>query len=388
MHPDVVAWRRHIHEYPELSFQEVETSKFIVSTLESFQCAALKISTPVCTAVVADLRGGGGDGPVVALRADIDALPLDEEVDVPFRSKNRGVMHACGHDAHTAMLMGAAKVLCNHAAELKGTVRFIFQHAEEKPPGGAVDLVAAGVLEGVKCIYGQHLTTDAPTGSVITRPGVLMASADNFIVRVHGHGGHASAPHMLVDPVPIAAEVVLALQTVVSRNIDPKLAPVLTITTMTTGPNESHNVVPDEVKLMGTIRTFDKGVRDQVPRLVERITSGVAAAHGAECTVELIPAYAAPVNDEALTAKVMSMAERVTGSPERVILMKNPLAGGEDFSAYQEVVPGCFVFVGVENREAGFGTTTLHSTKMCADEEGFLAGIRMHVAFVHDQLEM
>lgn len=215
----------------------------------------------MCTAVVADLKGGAGEGPIVALRADFDALPLNEETDLPFRSVNKNVMHACGHDAHTSMLLGAAKVLCDYWKEIKGTVRFMFQHAEENPPGGARDLVAHGVMDNVKYVYGQHVFPAYKTGEIALKNGVLTSCSDSFTIVVKGRGGHASTPHLLIDPVPIAAELVMAIQTIVSRKVDSQHAPVISIPTMTTGPNESHNVIPDEVKLLGTIRSFDRSIR-------------------------------------------------------------------------------------------------------------------------------
>ncbi|KAK7199284.1 amidohydrolase [Novymonas esmeraldas] len=382
---DVVAWRRHIHQHPELSFQEHKTAAYIVSVLSGFKCAALSIAQPVPTAVVADLVGGAGAGPTVALRADIDALPLCEETDVPFKSRVPNVMHACGHDAHTSMLLGAAKVLCAHVGGIRGTVRFIFQHAEEVPPGGAAELVKLGVLKGVKCIFGMHVTPSLPTGCVSTMAGTIMAGGDNFTIVIRGRGGHASTPQLAVDPVTIASEVVMALQTITSRKIDPKKAPVLSITTMTTGPNESHNVIPDEVKLMGTVRSFARDVREAAPGMIERVAKGVAAAHGATAEFHLIRGYACTVNDPAVAAEVAAMARRVVGE-DRFTPMTQPLNGGEDFSSYAEALPGCFAFVGVQNIPEGCGASLLHTCTLKLDERAFETGVRLHVGFVHGRL--
>ncbi|KPA75701.1 putative Aminoacylase putativen-acyl-l-amino acid amidohydrolase [Leptomonas pyrrhocoris] len=375
----------HLHAHPELSFEEHETVAYIRSVLEGFGCAALSMSNPVPTALVADLVGGAGAGPIIALRADIDALPLHEETDVPFKSQRANVMHACGHDTHTAMLLGAAKVLCAHAAEISGTVRFVFQHAEELPPGGAVELVKLGVLEGVKCIFGLHVSPHLPTGRVGTMGGTIMAGGDNFALRIRGRGGHASTPQLLVDPVPIAAEVVTALQTVVSRRFDPKVVPVLSITTMTTGPNESHNVIPDEVKLLGTVRSFAREVRERAPALIESVARGVAAAHGATVEFRVMPGYACTVNDATVAAEVAAMARRVLGE-DKFVPMTQPVNGGEDFSAYLEAIPGCFVFVGMQNLAEGYGACSLHSARVKIDEKAFLTGVRLHVGFVQERL--
>ncbi|KAG5509881.1 hypothetical protein JKF63_07526 [Porcisia hertigi] len=382
---DVISWRRHIHQHPELSFREHQTAAYIKSVLDGFECTSLSVGQPVPTAVVASLVGGAGAGPTVALRADMDALPLQEETDLPFKSIVPAVMHACGHDAHTAMLLGAAKVLCAHASKIKGTVRFIFQHAEETPPGGAIDLVKAGVLDSVKCIFGMHLCESVPTGYVSTMPGTIMAGSDNFSLHVRGRGGHASMPHLLVDPVPIAAEIVVALQSVVSRKINPVIAPVLSITTMTTGPNESHNVIPNEVKLLGTIRSFAREVRESTPKMMERVSKGIAAAHGATVEFSTKPGYGCTVNDATVTAEVAAMARRVLGE-EKYIPLLQPLPVSEDFSSYLERVPGCFLLLGFQNPAEGYGVSPLHSCTLKIDERAFETGVRLHVSFVHERL--
>lgn len=378
---DVVRWRRHIHANPELSWQETNTAAFITETLKSFACPQLAISFPLPTAVVAELKGTGGDGPVVALRADIDALPLEENTTVPFKSTKSGVMHACGHDAHAAMLLGAAKVLCGRVSNIKGSVRFIFQHAEEKLPGGAKELCKMGVMDGVARILGIHVFPMLPPGTVMTREGPMTSCTDSFTITVNGRGGHASMPQALVDPVPIAAELVLALQTIVARRVDPKLAPVLSITTMTTGPNESHNVIPDSVKLMGTIRSQDQTVRDFVDSTIETITKGICEAHGATFTWENLRGYDMVNNDPEVTRQVKQIALRVAGGDEnRFRTMEHPMFGGEDFSAYQQHAPGTFIAIGVGHKAPP------HSSEFMIDEDGLPYGVCMHVGFVHDNL--
>lgn len=385
----IITWRRHLHTHPELSFQEHQTSAYIKSVLEGFGCGALSITQPRPTAVVAELRGGRGGGSIIALRADIDALPLQEEADVPFPSSVPNVMHACGHDTHAAMLLGAAKVLCTHAAELQGSVRFLFQHAEEFPPGGAVELVQDGVLADVHRVFGIHVMPQISCGVLSTMPGTVMAGGDNFSIIIHGRGGHASMPHVLVDPVPVAAEVVMALQTIVSRRINPQVAPVISITTMTTGPNESHNVIPDSVKLLGTARSFAPEVRSKLPGIIQEVASGVVAAHGASCTVEIIPGYACTVNDPVATREVLSVAKMALG-PEHVEVLQQPFNGGEDFSAYASVAPACFAFLGVASSSPQAKSTpspSLHSTLFRVNEDALIAGTQVHVAFVHYHLQ-
>lgn len=383
---DVVAWRRHLHENPELSNEEDRTAEFIHRTLRSFECKHLKLTHPVPTSVVATLKGGAGDGPLIALRADIDALPLNEEVDEPFKSKTPGVMHACGHDAHTAMLLAAARVLCRHQAQLRGGVRFIFQHAEEKHPGGASVLCDRGVMKGVQRIFGIHVVPQLPCGIVAVKSGVISSCSDSFTIVIKGKGGHASMPQELVDPVPIAAEIVLALQTIVSRRIDPKKVPVLTLATMTTGPNETHNVIPNTVKLMGTIRSHYKDTRAKVPEEIERVVKGITAAHGAEYVFTLKLGYDMVDNDPEVTEQVTGMMTRVLGGDAtRIFVPTEPTFGGEDFSAYQRYAPGVMMGLGVGNAACGI-TAPLHSSEFRLDEDGLTLGVCSHVAFVYENL--
>jgi amidohydrolase len=249
----------------------------------------LELSRPVEISVIAVLHGNK-PGPMWALRADIDALPLQEESGETFSSCKPGVMHACGHDAHTAMLMGAAKVLCRLQNQLHGSIKFIFQPAEEVPPGGARELVEKGVVDNVEKIFGLHVFPTSPTGKITLKEGVYVASSDNFDITISGQGGHGSMPQFCIDPVVIGAEVVTALQNVVARNIDPINAPVLTIATFQAG--DSYNVIPDSARLAGTVRTHNQQVREQVPQLMQRIVEGVVSAHGARCEIRWQQGYA------------------------------------------------------------------------------------------------
>lgn len=376
---DVLRWRRHIHAHPELSFQEHKTADYIADALASFGGLTLTRLTP--NSVIADLEGAY-DGPCFALRADIDALPIQEENDEAFCSTVPGVMHACGHDAHAAMLLGAAKVLTQCQSMLHGSVRFIFQHAEEVPPGGAQELIDLGVLDGVEKIFGLHVMPNFPTGEVGLKEGVFCASTDNFDITIVGKGGHGSMPHLCIDPVVIGAEVVTALQNVVSRRTDPLQVPVLTIATFQSG--ESYNVIPERIKLAGTLRTHHDSVRQQVPQQMEQIIAGITAAHGAQFTLNWTRGYASGNNHPeacAIARKVI----RATLGDQALREIAHPLFGGEDFSSYQQKVPGCFLFIGSGNEHIG-ATYGVHNPRFRLDEAALQTGVRLHVGFIQHLL--
>ena len=376
---DVLRWRRHIHAHPELSFQEHKTADYIADALASFGGLTLTRLTP--NSVMADLEGAY-DGPCFALRADIDALPIQEENDEAFCSTVPGVMHACGHDAHAAMLLGAAKVLTQCQSMLHGSVRFIFQHAEEVPPGGAQELVDLGVLDGVEKIFGLHVMPNFPTGEVGLKEGVFCASTDNFDITIVGKGGHGSMPHLCIDPVVIGAEVVTALQNVVSRRTDPLKVPVLTIATFLSG--ESYNVIPERIKLAGTLRTHHDSLRQQVPQQMAQIIAGITAAHGAQFTLTWTRGYASGNNHPeacAIARKVIS----ATLGDQALREIAHPLFGGEDFSSYQQKVPGCFLFIGSGNEHIG-ATYGVHNPRFRLDEAALQTGVRLHVGFIQHLL--
>lgn len=365
-----VAWRRHLHRHPELSFQEVETSRFVEETLRSF--GGLEISRPTPTSVVARLLCG--DGPTLALRADIDALPILEESGVEFASEVPGVMHACGHDAHTAVLLTVAQTLVERRDELSGEVRFVFQHAEELPPGGAQELVAAGVLDGVQAMVGVHVISTIESGRVVVRTGPFMAAADVFGVRVRGRGGHAAMPHETIDPIACAVELVGAYNRIVPREIDPQHPAVLAVTRIHGG--SADNITPEVVELRGTVRTFSAEDRETIRRTMERVAEGVAAAHGCSAELQYVEGYAAVVND----ANVAELV-RANVDPER-LLEHGPVMGGEDFSAYGGVVPACFVFVGA----GGKGTFPHHHPKFAIDEDALPVAAELFVRVALDYL--
>jgi amidohydrolase len=367
---EAVAWRRHLHRNPELSFHEVETSAFVEELLGSF--GGLELSRPTPTSVVARLLCG--DGPTLALRADIDALPITEESGVEFASERPGVMHACGHDAHTAIMLAVARTLVARRDELAGEVRFIFQHAEELPPGGARELVAAGVLDGVDAIVGAHVFSTLDSGKVAVPVGPFMAAPDTFTITVHGSGGHAAMPSEAVDPIAAAAQIVSNLQHIVAREVDPIGRAVVGVTRIAGGT--ANNIIPETVELGGTVRTFEPEVQAHIREAIERIAHGVAAAHRCTATVVYEEGYAATSNDASIAARV-----RENVPPERLVEIE-PVMGGEDFSAYQQVVPGCFFIVGAGRK----GANPHHHPGFTIDEAALPVAIDVFVQTALDIL--
>ncbi len=367
----MIGWRRRLHRNPELSYEEEETSRFVYETLESF--GGLELSRPTPTSVVARLLGEG-PGRTVALRADMDALPITEENDFEFVSRNPGVMHACGHDGHTAMLLGAARVLVGMRGEIEGEVRFLFQHAEEQPPGGAEEMVEAGVMEGVNAVVGIHLSSYLPVGRIGIGYGPRGAAADTFGIVVKGRGGHAARPNKVVDTVAVAAQVVTNLQHVVSRNADPLDNVVLSVTRISGGT--THNVVPETVEMEGTVRALQEKAREKVAGMMERVIEGVTRAHGASYEFEYRRGYRPLVNDEGVTRVVEETAREVFG--EAAVERTPPAMGSEDFSAFQQKAPGCFLSLGARNVEKGI-TYPHHHPRFTIDEDALPIGVRTFV---------
>jgi len=373
---EVIEWRRHLHQNPELSFEEEQTSRFVYDTLKRFE--GLEVSRPAKTGVLACLKGAQ-EGPVLALRADMDALPIQEETALEFASRVPGKMHACGHDGHTAILLGTARVLTRLRERMHGEVRFIFQHAEEKHPGGARDMVRAGVMKGVDWVVGLHLWATLSVGRIEIRPGPFLAAPDEFFITIKGRGGHAAEPHLVVDPIVVAASVVINLQQIVSRHVDPLEPVVLSVTRFHAG--SAHNIIPEKVELNGTVRTFNPEVREQVPRLMERIVRGVCASHGAAYEFRFEQGYRPVVNDAKVTTVVRQVLMDVFGAD--AVEEGRPHMGGEDFSAYQEVAPGTFFNVGAGT--PGKECHPHHHPKFSIDEESLLVGVK---ALVHIALKM
>ncbi|MEK4339667.1 MULTISPECIES: M20 family metallopeptidase [Brevibacillus] len=371
----VIAWRRYLHQNPELSFHEEKTAQFVYDTLVSF--GNLDVTRPTKTSVMARLIGSQ-PGRVLAMRADMDALPITEENTFAFVSTNPGVMHACGHDGHTAMLLGTAKILSGMKDRIKGEVRFLFQHAEELFPGGAEEMVQAGVMDGVDMVIGTHLWAPMEFGKVGICPGPMMAAPDTFYITIIGKGGHAALPHQTVDSIAIAAQVVTNLQHIVSRNTDPLDNLVISVTQFIGGT--THNVIPGSVSICGTVRSFDQKLRDSVPALMERVVKGITEAHGATYEFKYEYGYRPVINDEEVTRLMESIVTETLG--EEWIDHMKPNMGGEDFSAFQQKAPGCFFYVGAGNQQKGI-VYPHHHPRFTVDEDALEVGVKIFVNAAH-----
>ncbi len=370
----IVGIRRELHQYPELMYEEVKTGAVVRRTLDEL---GIKYKYPMATTgIVAAI--GDGKGPCVALRADMDALPIHEEVDVPFRSKVDGKMHACGHDCHTAMLLGAARLLKERESEVHGTVKLIFQPAEEGGAGGE-RMCDEGALNNpdVQRIFGIHVWPYLPMGAVGSRTGVFLAAAGVLEITVTGKGGHAAMPHTTLDPVMTAAKIITELQTIVSREVDPLEPAVISVTTIHGG--DAHNVIPQSVKMSGTVRSLTlEGLRFLQKR-VREIAQQVAIANRCEATVEFPGNDYPPVlNDATAWASARAMAEEMLGKSAVVELP--PVMGGEDFAFYTQRVPGCFVVLGVKQDGDGpvYG---VHHPLFTANERALPVGAALHAAY-------
>ncbi|WP_251550984.1 M20 family metallopeptidase [Neobacillus muris] len=368
---DIIRWRRYLHQNPELSFQEEKTAQFVYETLKSF--GNLELSRPTKTSVMARLIGNE-PGKVLAIRADMDALPIEEENSFEFVSKNPGVMHACGHDGHTSILLGTAKILSQFKSKIKGEIRFFFQHGEELFPGGGSEMVAAGVMEGVDFVIGAHLWSPLEVGKVGIKYGAMMASPDTFYITVKGKGGHAALPHQTVDSIAVAAQVVTNLQHIVSRCTDPLEPLVVTVAKFVGGT--THNVIPGTVEIMGTVRSFDKKLRESVPGLMERIIKGITDAHGASYDFKYDFGYHPVINHEEVTRVLEETVLDVFGKETLELIPAN--MGGEDFSAFQQAAPGAFFYVGAGNAEKGI-TYPHHHARFTIDEDALEIGVKMFV---------
>jgi amidohydrolase len=374
----VIAWRRHLHQNPEVSYHEEKTSQFIYDTLQSF--GNLEVTRPTKTSVMARLVGKE-IGKVVAIRADIDALPIQEENTFEYISQNPGVMHACGHDAHAAMVLGVAKIFSGLQPQLKGEIRFIFQHAEEKfPPGGAEELVAAGVMDGVDVIIGGHIWAPLEMGKVGLAFGSMMATPDTFYITIKGKGGHGAMPHQTIDAITIGAEVVVSLQHIVSRNIDPLDNVVISVGRFVGGTQE--NIIPGTVQIDGTFRTLDPKLRKEVPLLLERVVKGVTSAHGADYELKLLLGYRPVINDDNVVRVLEETVREVLG--EEAVEFIRPTMSAEDFSAYMQKAPGAFFFLGGGNQEKGY-VYPQHHPRFIIDEDALLNGMKI---FLHATIKL
>ena len=373
---DIVSLRRDIHREPELGFDTQKTAEKVLDALDGLP---LKIQTGVAeNGVVATLKGEGGDGPTVALRADMDALPIHEETGLPFASETDGKMHACGHDGHTSMLVGAARALSqDHLRErLNGTVKFVFQPAEEGQAGGRA-MVEEGVAEGVGAIFALHLWPGLQFGTAATKAGPIMAAADAFEMTVRGSGGHGAMPHLAVDAVAIAVQVVTALQTIVSREVDPVEPAVLTVGEI--GAGSAFNIIPETARLGGTVRTFDADLRERIPERIEELARGVA--RGMRGDVELAYRFSYPVtsNDAGSAELALGVVGELFGE-DRAVELDHPSMGAEDFAFFLEKVPGAFVWLGVGD------VSGLHTPQFSFDEEILSQGAALLTALALESL--
>nr|WP_278429806.1 amidohydrolase [Brevibacillus laterosporus] len=342
--PELIDFRRDLHMYPELSFQEVNTPIKIAEYLSKI---GLEVKTGVGGNGVLGVLKGGKPGKTVALRADFDALPIQDKKDVIYKSRVPGVMHACGHDIHTAGLLGVAKVLSEYREYLPGTVIFIHQFAEELLPGGAVSMIEAGCLDGVDVIYGAHVSSDHPVGVIGVKAGYMMAAADSFYIEITGKGGHGAYPHKAIDPLVTGSQLVLNLQQIVSRRVDPLQAAVLTVGSFQAG--KAFNVIPQTVTLSGTVRTFDEIVRQKIEVSLVQIAKTTCEGAGATVTVDYQRGYPALCNDETETERIYQLAKRLVGEEQTEVLEAR--MGAEDFAYYLQHVPGTFFYVGGRNPE-------------------------------------
>jgi amidohydrolase len=366
---ELVAYRRHIHQHPELSFEEFETSSFIASVLDKYNISYTK--GIVKTGIVALIKGNNPDSKVVALRGDMDALPIQEDTKLPFASKHDGVMHACGHDVHTSSLLGCAIILNELKETFEGTIKLIFQPGEELLPGGAKLMIEEGVLENphVDNIIGQHVYPELEVGKVGFRSGMYMASTDEIYITVIGKGGHAALPNKVIDPVLMSSHMIVALQQVVSRKANPALPTVLSF-----GDIHGHgatNVIPNEVKIKGTLRTFDEVWRKEAHQQIESIAKGVVEGMGGKLDIEIRNGYPFLTNDEATTEIAKNAAIDYLGA-ENVIDLDLRMTA-EDFAYYSQVAAGCFYRLGTSNFDKGI-TGSLHHPELLLDEEALKIG--------------
>lgn len=377
LYPKLVELRRDFHMYPEVSLQEIETPKKIVNYLENLD---VEVRTGVGgNGVVGTIRGGK-PGKTIALRADFDALPIQDQKKVPYKSKIPGVMHACGHDLHTAALLGVANVLSQVKDDIEGDVVLIHQFAEEVAPGGAEAMIRDGCLDGVDEIYGAHVWADDPIGHLLFHDGYTMAAADTFDITISGKGGHGAMPHQTVDPIVIASHVILSLQQIASRITDPLKSVVVTVGSIHSG--DAHNVIADQAIIKGTVRTFDNEVRDRAESMISQLSDMTCKAYGAQAEVHYNRGHMALKNHKDQTEKASSLARSLFGAKN--VFDKEPIMGAEDFSFYLNEVPGTFFFVGGRNPEIN-AVYPHHHPNFDVDERAILNIGKMFLSLVHPE---
>ncbi|MDO9551873.1 amidohydrolase [Rhodonellum sp.] len=393
----VIDWRRDFHQYPELGNQEVRTAKIVADHLRSL---GMEVEEGIAVTGVVGILRGGKAGPTVALRADMDALPVPERNDLPFRSQvvaeyngqKTGVMHACGHDTHVAILMGVAEVLSDMKSEISGTVKFIFQPAEEgiTEPGvtswGAKQMVEEGVMKDVDAIFGLHINSQTEVGSIKYRSGPAMAAVDNLNIEVNGRQAHGASPWSSVDPIVTASQIVMGLQTILSRNVNITQHPaIVTIGAIHGGIR--HNIIPEKVDMIGTIRTYSDEQQELIHKRIKEISVGIAQSAGASAKVSIDELYPATVNDADLTLKMVSSLYDAAGKEN--VIYHEPITGAEDFSFFQKEAPGLFIFLGGMPKGGNPVTAPSHHTPdFMIDESGFLLGVKVMSYLAVDYLDL
>ncbi|KEK23643.1 M20 metallopeptidase family protein [Bacillus gaemokensis] len=366
---NIIKWRRHLHKFPELSFHEEQTSQFIYNTLKSF--SFFEVTRPTTYSVMAKKKGKK-TGKVVAIRADMDALPIQEETAKSYASVTPGVMHACGHDAHTAILLGTAEAIASMNEDWEGEIRLLFQHAEEVYPGGGQEMVEAGVMDDVDYIIGLHVMSGLESGKIGIVYGPMMAAPDVFTIKVKGRGGHAARPEETIDPIAVGAQIITNVQHIVSRNTDAFMQRVVSVTQFHGG--SADNIIPDTAYLMGTVRSFNQKLREEAEERIEQIAKGVTDAHGATYTYTYRYGYDPVINDVFITKVVEDSAVELFGK-ERIVKLA-PSMGGEDFSAYLRKAPGCFIKLGTGNEKMET-CYPHHHPKFDVDESALIYGAEL-----------
>lgn len=374
IYPELVELRRDFHMYPELSHQEVNTPQKIATYLESI---GIEVRTDVGGRGVVGTLKGGKPGKTIALRADFDALPIQEETGLAYQSRVPGVMHACGHDLHTASLLGVAKVLSEYKDQLPGTVKFIHQFAEEATPGGAQPMIKDGCLDGVDVIYGAHVMSTEELGTVSVKEGYFSSAQDDFNITIYGKGGHGSQPHLTVDPLVTGSQLVVNLQQIVSRRVDPQQAAALTVGSFVSG--EANNIIPDTAVIKGTVRTFDEEARTIIEEALESVTRSTCAQNGAEVDYEYIKDCPSIYNDPNETKRVEDVAKGLFG--EENLSTDTPMMGSEDFAFYTKEIPAVYFTVGGRSEELA-SDYPHHHPKFNVDERAIVNIGKMFISLV------
>ena len=379
--PRLVKLRREFHQYPELGYREFETSERVTRQLKKL---GIPVKSRVAKTGVVGVLTGKKKGKTVALRADMDALPIQEQTNFPYKSKNKGLMHACGHDAHMACVIGAATILSELKKELNGNVKFIFQPSEESPPGGAKPMIQAGVLKNpnVSGIFGLHCDSAIPIGRIGVKEGAFMAQADSFDVTIKGVSGHGARPHDGIDAIVVAAQVIEALQTILSRKIDPVQPAVISVGKI--GGGTKRNIICDKVTLEGTARSLNKEVAKRIPVLLKNIISGVTRSAGASFELNYSLGYPVLINDPQATDMARVTIESMLGK-QAIFEIKKPLIGAEDFAYYLEKVPGSFLRLGIRNPNKG-AVYPWHHPKFTVDEDAIKVGAAVLAGVAFDFL--